>query len=145
MSVLAEIAQKLVDDGVGTLAATTVNGIFYSSKAILPHGDGPFLVLIETGGVGPGGFRGAGGRTQNQDSVSVQHPTVQVNAIGENEVATRALAKAAYDALDGHWNVTLSGTFYLSITARQEPTDTGLDDKGRIRITFNIDASKAPS
>lgn len=145
MSVLAEIAQKLADDGVGVLADPTVNGIFYSSKAILPTNDGPFLVLAETGGVAPGGFRGEGGRVQNQAKVSIQHPTVMVVAIGEDETATRALSKAAYDSLDGTWNETLSGTFYLSITARQEPTDTGLDDKGRIRITFNIDTSKEPS
>jgi len=142
MSVLAELAQKLVGDGVGVLAST----IFYSSLAILPDsGTPPFIVLLETGGVGPGGFRGEGGRIQNQAGVSLQHPTVQVTAIGEDEAATRALAKLAYNSFDGTWNELLSGVMYLSITPRQEPTDTGLDDKGRIRITFNVDTEKEPS
>lgn len=141
MSVLNEIAQKLHDEGIAVKDVT----LFWSSKAVLPDGDGPFLVMSETGGVGPGGFRGEGGRTQNQDSVSTQHPTVQVVAIGDDEELTRTLSKAAYSSLDGTWNKTLSGTFYLSITARQEPTDTGLDGKGRIRFTFNIDIEKGPS
>lgn len=134
MAVLEEVANKLVADGVGVLGTT----IFMGSAAVMPAGDGPYITLLETGGV-------QGGFTQNQDGVSTQHPTVQIVARGKNYPSTRAKAKAAYDSLDGTWNETLSGTFYLKITARQEPTDTGLDDAGRIRITFNVDTEKAPS
>jgi len=47
--------------------------------------------------------------------------------------------------LDGLFNTILSGTYYQSVTARQEPTDIGLDDLQRPRIVFNIDAEKSPS
>jgi len=141
MSVLEEIANKLVADGVGVLGTS----IFISSAAVLPTGDGPYITLTETGGVAPGGFRGEGGRTQNQSGVSTQHPTVQVVTRAKSFPVARAKALAAYNSLDGTWNETLSGTFYLSITARQEPTDTGLDDAGRVRVTFNVDTDKAPS
>ena len=141
MSVLDELAAKLVADGVGVLGTS----IFIGSAAVLPGGDGPYITLLETGGIAPGGFRGEGGRTQNQDSIATQHPTVQVVSRAKSYQAARAKAKAAFDSLDGTWNEILSGTYYLKITARQEPTDTGLDDAGRVRITFNVDTDKAPS
>jgi len=55
------------------------------------------------------------------------------------------MSKAAYTALDGTYNTVLSGVFYQSITVRQEPTDIGLDELGRVMIVFNIDAEKQPS
>lgn len=127
---LDDIAARLVSRGVGTL---NVN-IFESTKSHTPQGDGPFLTLIETGGSGPT-------RVQNQDAAATKRPTVQVMVRAETWEAARAMAAAAYDALDGVYNVTLGGAFYVSITARQEPTDIGLE-KGTARamVAFNIDA-----
>jgi predicted dinucleotide-utilizing enzyme len=54
----------------------------------------------------------------------------------------------AYNALggvDGLHNIVLSGVPYINITARQEPTDIGLDAAQRIMFVFNIDAEKKPS
>lgn len=138
---LDEIAARLVAQNVGVLGTN----IFLSSAAKLPAGDGPYLTLTETGGAAVGGFRGEGGRIQNAAGRHVQSPGAQVAVRAKTYQAARTMSKAAYLALDGVWNTTLSSVFYVSITARQEPTDLGLDENGRVVIVFNIDAVKQPS
>jgi hypothetical protein len=125
-----------VSAGVAAKGST----LFLGSNAKLPTKDSgvTFLTLIETGGSAPS-------RIQNQNGAATQRPTAQISARGELYPLARALAKAAYLALDGVFNTALSGTFYLSITARQEPTDIGLDDVGRPMVVFNIECEKAPS
>jgi hypothetical protein len=134
MSFLEEVAGRLVSQSVGTLGSN----IFLGSKAVIPPGDGPYLVLIETGGSAPT-------RVQNKASANTQRPTAQISVRAKTTPVARAMAKAAYDALDGVFNTTLSSTFYQSITARQEPTDMGLDAVARPVIVFNIEAEKNPS
>lgn len=134
MAFLDDIAAKLATDGVGVIGTT----LFTSSKAVIPTGAGPYITLMETGGVAPT-------RTQNQNGAATVRPSVQIVVRALSYQAARAKAKAAYDALDGQFNVVLNGTMYLKITARQEPTDTGLDEAGRPRVTFNLDAEKTPS
>jgi hypothetical protein len=141
MSFLDEIAAKLVSDGVGVLGTS----IFFSSKAVIPSGNGPYMTITETGGSAVGGFRGEGSRTQNKEGISTAHPTAQILCRASSYQAARAMAKAAHTSLDGTWNETLSGTFYLSVTARQEPTDAGLDSAGRAMVVFNLDSEKEPS
>lgn len=132
---LDEIATRLVAQGVGTLGTN----IFASSAAVIPEGLGPFLTVIETGGSGPT-------RIQNQSGAATQRPTAQIAVRAKDYATARLMAKNAYDALDGLFNTTLSGTFYVSITARQEPTDLqGPDGAGRVVVVFNIDAEKYPS
>lgn len=135
MAFIDDIVMRLVHEGVGVVGTS----IFQSSRAILPV-TGNILTVIETGGSGPA-------RTHN--NTGTQRPTAQIKARGVDYPAARALSKSAYDALggpNGLWNVLLNGTMYLSITMRQEPTDTGLDETGkRSTITFNIDAEKEPT
>lgn len=132
-----DIAAKLVADGFGVIGTT----IFISSKAVIPPvqtGSDPVLIsLLETGGLGST-------RTQNS-ARSTSRPSMQIVCRAKSYVLAQAKARLIYNALDGLFNVTLSGVYYLSIIARQEPTDTGLDESGRPRVTFNIDAEKAPS
>lgn len=135
MSFLNEIATKLVSSGVGVINTS----IFISSKANIPTGAGPYLSIIETGG---------SGSAKTQNDTATQRPTALLLARGADYPNTRALLKAAYDALggaNGLYNVTLSGTFYLSITIRQELTDIGTDSAARAMVSFNIDAEKQPS
>jgi hypothetical protein len=134
MPFLDEVAAKLVAAGVGTLGAN----IFLGSKAVIPPDDGPYLSLIETGGTGPT-------RVHNEATAHTQRPTAQIVARAKSYSVARAKVKEAYDALDGLFNVTLSGTFYQKITARQEPTDIGLDAASRPMIAFNVDAEKQRS
>jgi hypothetical protein len=136
MAFIDDVINRLVASNVGTFG----QNIFMSSKAVIPPlpATGPFLTIIETGGTEPT-------RTQNMSGAATQRPTAQITTRATTYAAARAMAKAAYDALDGLYNVSLSGTQYLRIVARQEPTDIGVDDVGRPRVVFNVDAEKQPS
>lgn len=135
MPFLDEIVDRLVAQGVGV---RKVN-IFASSDANIPSGDGPYLTIYETGG---------SGSSRTQDDRATERPTAQIAVRAKGYIFSRAMCKLAYDALggaNGLHNVTLSGTRYLSINARQNPTDVGDDNAGRAMTVFNIDAEKAPS
>ena len=146
MSLLDDLAARLVAQGVGTLAVGNpppANSIFVGSAAVIPVGMGPYITLSETGGMTPT-------RVQNQAGAKTQRPTVQVlvragRIIGVQEAypAARATSRLAYQALDGVFNTMLSGSFYLSVTARQEPTDMGLDATGlRVQVVFNLNVER---
>jgi hypothetical protein len=137
---LDDIASVLVTAGVGVLGTS----LFLSSKAVIPSGAGPYITLTETGGMGVGGFRGEGGRVQNKAGSSTVRPGAQVLVRASTYGAARSKSTAALVALDGIWNTTINGVAYLSITARQEPTDAGVDEAGRAVIVFNIDCEKQP-
>lgn len=135
MPFLDEIAARLVGQGVGVIGAN----IFMGSGAVIPIGDGPYLSLTETGGSAPT-------RIHNIPGASTQRPMAQVAVRAKSYSVARTMAKLAYLALDGIYNTTLSGTFYQSIVARQEPTDIGLEEgTARRMIVFNIEAQKQPS
>lgn len=131
---LDEIAARLVSQSVGVIGTS----IFLGSKAIIPSGDGPYISLIETGGSGPT-------RIHNQSTPNTQRPTVQVVVRAKSYLTARTKSKAAYLALDGIFNTDLSGVRYHSVTARQEPTDIGLDVLERPMVVFNLDVEKQPS
>lgn len=134
MPFLDEIAAYLIAQNIGVGGSN----IFLGSRANIPAGDGPLMTLIETGGSAPG-------RVHNDIKAHWQRPTAQITVRAKTYPPARAMAKAAYDLLDGVWNTQLGTTMYIKITARQEPTDVGLDDAGRVMIAFNIDAEKQPS
>lgn len=130
---LDEIASRLVGQGVGLLGVT----IFLGSAANLPKGG--CLSIIETGGT-------SAARTHND--TATERPTLQFKARHENLREASAMLMAAYNALggaNGLYNIELNGVFYLSIIARQSPTDTGQDAAGRATYSFNVDIEKQPS
>ncbi len=132
MSLLDDLAARLVAQGVGTLGTN----IFIASKAVIPTGAGPYLSLGGTGGVAPT-------RIQNKTTPNTRRPTVQVLVRASTTQAAMTMAEAAYAALDGVFNTTLSGVFYLNIKARQDITDMGLDASGRIQLVFNLNVERA--
>lgn len=135
MAFVDEIAQRLVSEGVGPVGTTILAG----TASVVPRGDGPFLSLVETGGTGS---------AKTHNDTATERPTLQLKARATDQVVARALLKAAYTALggaNGLYNVTLSGTVYLRVVARQGPTDTGQDEAGRATFSFNIEAEKQPS
>ena len=132
MAVLDDLAAKLVAAGVGV----TGTSIFLSAASILPSGAGPYLTLIETGGVAPT-------RVQGSTSATIR-PTVQVAARATTYAAARTMAQNAFNALDGIFNTALSGTTYVRVGARQSPTDMGMDGAGRWQVVFNVDAERQP-
>ena len=142
MSFLDDMAGLLVTAGVGTLGAN----IFISSAAVIPVGMGPYLSIGETGGVAPT-------RVQNSRLPNTQRPSAQIlvragriAGVQEAWPAARAMSWLAYQALDGNFNVTIGGAFYLSVQAKQEPTDMSLDSTGlRVQVVFNIQAEKSAS
>mgnify|MGYP001617170488 CR=1 FL=1 len=134
MPFLDELADRLVAQGIGVLSANIIKG----SKGIVPKGDGPYISLIETGGAGPT-------RVHNLASANTQRPTAQVLVRARSYSVARLKAKDVYEVLDGIFNTTLSGTFYQSIVARQEPEDIGLDAEARPMIVFNVEAERSPA
>lgn len=134
MSFLDEIATKPVADGVGILGTS----LFLSSASVIPAGTGPYTTISETGGIAPT-------RTQNRSGAATQRPTGQVLVRASTYPIARAKAWQYYQSLDGLFNVTLGGTFYLKVVARQEPTDMVMDGQGRPQVVFNIEAEKQPS
>jgi hypothetical protein len=134
MPILDEIKARLVAQAVLPDAS-----ILKTGRAVIPPGDGPYISLVETGGTGAA-------RTQND--TATERPSVSITSRAKTAQAARAALKAAYDALggaNGLTNVTLSGTFYLSITATQNITDIGEDAAGRLMYVFNIGTEKQPS
>lgn len=135
MPFLNEIASKLVGDGVGLIDTN----IFGTTAANVPTGVGPYLSLTETGGT-------ASAKTQN--NTGMERPTLQLKSRAKSAIAARAMLKAAYNSMggaNGLHNITIAGVFYLRISARQGPTDTGQDEAQRATYSFNIEAEKQPS
>ena len=119
--------------GVGTANKT----LFFSSKATLPSGD--VLSVTDTGGPGPE-------RTQNSViTPAYLRSNAQVVARGATHARAHALIQAAYDASVGVRNTFIGSGYYREINPIQEPFDTGLDELGRIRLTFNLTAIRRPS
>lgn len=130
---LAELSAYLVAQGV---AAST--SIFLGANAALPPGEGPFLSIIETGGMGSTFI-------QNQAAGRTHQPTAQILCRAATYGSARTLAAAAHAALNGVWNTELSGVLYQKIICRQDPTDVGLDVQKRPMVSFNIEVEKNPS
>lgn len=133
MSFIDDIANRLVAQGIGAINVV----VFRTSTASLPPGAGPYVTITETGGSGPT-------RVHNSTR-STQRPSAQIMTRAMKYEDALLKARAAYNALDGVFNTMLSGTFYQSITAQQEPTDVGKDDAGRAMLSFNIAVEKSPS
>lgn len=132
---LEEVTNRLINQNVGQYATSITLG----SQGRIPVGDGPLLELRDTGGTDSS-------RTHND--TATPRPSAQVLARGKNPVDVRRCIWAAHTALggpDGLYNITLDNIFYLSLVAKQEPTDIGLDGVGRVMYSFNVDAEKQRS
>jgi hypothetical protein len=126
-----DIRDRLVAQAVGVFGVN----IFISGKAVIPSGSGPYLTLTETGGRAP---------TRNQnDTHPIAKPSMQLLSRATDAQVSRAMLQKAWDALgaeNGLHNITLTATFYISITPRQEITEIGTDTVNRMMYAFNIDA-----
>ena len=95
---LQELIKRLVDTGVGTSA-----NIFESSRAEIPEGAGPFLTIRQSGGLEPNRIHNAVTGT-----VAYQRPSAQVTVIASSYPSANTMICAAYSALVGVRNVSLS-------------------------------------
>jgi hypothetical protein len=92
-----EILSMLVTAGVGTLGTN----LFLSSSVTLPTGDGPYLSVIETPGR-------EGSYIQNQGAPAYDHPSAQIVCRARARGPAFAMATAAYNALKGVVNQTVT-------------------------------------
>lgn len=93
-----EIVSILVTAGVGVSGTN----IFVSSKVSVPAGAGPYLSIIETGGTAP---------LRKHNSVNTpdfQRPSAQIVARASSYSSARSKAYAAYNALVGIRNTSVT-------------------------------------
>lgn len=130
-----EVKDRLVAQGVGVFGTN----IFINPGAAIPDGNGPYLSITETHGTGA---------VRTQNDTGNERPTAQILVRATSPTAARTMIFNAYNALGGAYglfNITL-GTWYISLTARQNPGAVGMDETGkRLMFSFNIDAEKHPS
>lgn len=92
-----EIAALLVAAGVGVLNST----LFLGSAAKIPSGDGPYTSILTTSGT-------SGLRTHNQSMPAYPRPAARIVVRAKNPVTARATCRAAYTALAGVRNTTVT-------------------------------------
>ncbi|CAB4190570.1 hypothetical protein UFOVP1196_72 [uncultured Caudovirales phage] len=128
MGLLESLAAKLQTDGVGTYGTN----IFVSSKATIPSGAGPYMTLIETGGIAPI-------RTQSDGSFpAYQRPQIQVMARATSYAAAKTMVENAYASLVALQGATVGLDVIIQMTPIQEPFDLGVDEANRARVVVNF-------
>jgi hypothetical protein len=134
---LDDLGSYLQAQGVATLQATLFKGGIPMDSSEAPVDDA-IMALVETAGLPP--FH-----VHNIQAASFEQPTAQIIVRGApyDYAEARTRAQAAFLALDGLSNVTLSGTFYLFVQALQSPFSLHMDQMGRPVIVFNIRCAKA--
>lgn len=136
---LEDIESLIASGGVAVSNVT----MFLSTAAIIPAGDGPYLLIVETGGMAPERLHtDSDGRL---DAPAYERPMAQIVVRAQNYFAARAMSRAAFDVVDGIYNTTINGCWYREIYALQRPFDMGPDDTKRVRVAFNIMGVKALS
>lgn len=138
MPFIEEVGAKLIASVPGVVDNVT---LFYGPEASGPAvtiTSPPTITITDTGGME---------RLRRHDSKSgYQQPSASLLFSGSmRPQEVYALAWAAHELLDGLDNVTLSGTRYVKVRAKQEPTSLPSSDKGEARYVFNIYALKDPS
>lgn len=133
---LDELGVFLQTAGIGTVGVTLFKGTMpLDTPATV---ETPLVALLEVPGLPPQ-------RSHDTPPSRVEQPVIQVVSRGApyGYAAARATAQAAWDALDGVANQTLSGTAYLMIQALQSPFLLRIDDMHRPTITFTVRCQRA--
>lgn len=125
-----DIAVKIIALGYATQVGVD---IFLTSKAKIPAGAGPYISIVETGGMS----------SEKTHSSKYPRPEVQVLVRARDASIARTKAKAMHIALDGLYNVTINGTVYQRIVAVQDVMDQRVDETGRPRFAFNLESMSA--
>ena len=134
MAFVEDIASLFVTAGIGTVGTN----IFYSTRAEVPDTEGPFITLTETAGFQPQRIQ------NNVTRPGFFIPGAQVLVRGTYYVATRDKAVAAHLCLFGVRNRLIGTTWYREIVTLQQPFDSGLDEKERPKIVFNVLGYRSP-
>jgi hypothetical protein len=89
--------------------------------------------------------RVAGGSVEKVTLPAYERPSAIIITRATSPAAAYAMSRAAYLAVGGFRNGFINSGWYREITPDQEPSDTGLADRGESRYTFNVSAIKRPS
>jgi hypothetical protein len=133
---MSDLIQLVQDTGLGLEYGVN---LFKGPKAKFPEGDGPFVSLIRTGGLGAEG-------TQNLTDVpSYERPSAQIIARATDYDVAESMANRLSEALYPVMNQFVNGTWWRVLNVRSETFDLPPDEKGRPRVAFNIDCVKRTS
>lgn len=132
MGVADDVVSILVAAGLGVYGDT----IFIGPRPALPDIDAAIITVNVLPGVGPEG-------THNSTDVPAYvRPSIQIVTRATKSSDAEAMALAAYLALFPVRNRIVNGTWWRSLTMKQEPFDLGEDVNSRPRIAFNFDCVK---
>lgn len=92
-----ELAKRIADN---TTFTRNVD-IFIGPKAVVPTGDGPYLLISLTGGVGPDWIH-------NSNAPNIKNPSIQITVVALDYDVAKVAAHRAYDTLLLVRNVELS-------------------------------------
>lgn len=123
----------------GGLSLVYGTNLFKGPLAKMPDGDGPFVSIIRTGGLG------AEATHNSPDAPAYERPTAQIVS---RAVAYDVAENMAYQVYDLLWPVqdqVINGTYWRVLNVRSEPFDLPPDEKGLARLAFNIDCVKRVS
>lgn len=128
---LETIATTVATWSGGALANITAPFAF-GSKASVPEGVGPFVMLRATGGTSPT-------YVQNDDGPSCRYPAYQLMVYcADGDVAVTTATDLFHVYARVH-NLMVGPRRYRSTKPLQEPMDHGLDAGGkRARVAFNL-------
>lgn len=118
-------------------AGIPASKILRTTSAEIPTSGGPFLHIIESGGMSPI-------RTQNVEGDAYQVPGAQILARGATADIARALLVVAYNALNLIKNQEINGKWYVEIRPNASFIDLSEDENGRARVAFNVLGWKRP-
>lgn len=90
-----DIVQLLEDAGLGTEGTD----IFYTAKATIPSGDGPYTLIIATGGLEP---------DETHDGLEYEQLSAQVSVRAKTASSAWTRALAVWRELDGKRDVTVA-------------------------------------
>lgn len=110
--------------------------LFLGTKAVIPNGNGPFVSIIPTAGLGDEGTHNA-----SRDGIAYERPSAQIVFRSESFLVAWNAAQAGYAALN-FVDTMVNGTWWRLCKPKQEPFDLGVDDKGKARVVFNLDTVK---
>jgi len=128
MSVLTDLAQRLEDEGVGTMNTNIFRG---------REPDEPDEMLrLQT-------FSSTDSRIRNDEYVPAdERLNVQVLARSLYQGAAETLAESAFDAIQFRSETLTSGRFYPYARAPRYPAYIGVDERGRHLVTFDVEVRR---
>lgn len=133
-----DLAKLGTDAGIAVRGGANGN-IFFSSNAKIPSGPGPYTSFIPTGGLLPL-------RVHNRKTVpSYERPGAQIVVRATDFLVAMAKAEQWYALIFSARNKFINNIWYQDIACQQEPFDGGVDEQARVKVIFNVIATKRPS